>query len=279
MPSVPAIALAADSFVGADRGGLSLPDTIAERYPLALRPTRRGGASLSGSATMARSRLWAVLPVKDLQHAKQRLAGALGADERRALFRAMLEDVLSALSASDGLAGILVVTRDPDAQRLAADYGARVLVEPQNRGHTAASTLGAQTLAEEGACGMVQVPADLPLLTPADIGALLQIHGEAPAVTLAPSRDERGSNAVACSPPDLLPLRFGDDSFLPHLQRAQALVLEPQIVRRQGFAIDVDTADDLAAFVATPSQTRAYRYLAEAGIAARMTAPTRPAQR
>jgi 2-phospho-L-lactate/phosphoenolpyruvate guanylyltransferase len=118
---------------------------------------------------------------------------------------------------------------------------------------------------------MVQVPADIPLLTPADIGVLLQTHGEAPAVTLAPSRDERGSNAVACSPPDLLPLRFGDDSFVPHLRRARSLGLEPQIVKRQGFGLDVDTPDDLAAFMATPSQTRAYAYLAEAGIAARMT--------
>jgi len=220
---------------------------------------------------MDRSRLWAVLPVKDLQHAKQRLAGVLGADERRKLFRAMLEDVLSTLSASESLAGILVVTRDPAAQRLAADYGARVLVEPENRGHTAASSFGAQTLATEGASGMVQVPADIPLLTPADIGALLQIHRRAPAVTLAPSRDERGSNAVACSPPDVLPLRFGDDSFFPHLRRAQALRIEPQIVRRPGFALDLDTPDDLTAFLAAPSRTRTYAYLSETGIAARIT--------
>ena len=39
--------------------------------------------------------LWAVVPVKDLQHAKQRLAGVLDAAERRALFAAMLEDVLA----------------------------------------------------------------------------------------------------------------------------------------------------------------------------------------
>jgi 2-phospho-L-lactate guanylyltransferase len=220
---------------------------------------------------MDRSRLWAVLPVKDLQHAKQRLAGVLGADERRELFRAMLEDVLSTLSASDGLAGILVVTRDPDARRLAADYGARVLVEPENRGHTAASSFGAQTLATEGASGMVQVPADIPLVTPADIGALLRVHEQAPAVTLAPSRDEQGSNAVACSPPDVLPLRFGDDSFFPHLRRAQALGIETQIVRRPGFALDIDTPEDLAAFLATPSPTRAYAYLSERGVTARIS--------
>jgi 2-phospho-L-lactate/phosphoenolpyruvate guanylyltransferase len=230
------------------------------------RPAERSGADLG--LTMDRS-LWAVVPVKDLQHAKQRLAGALSADERQALFAAMLEDVLDALAASQRLAGILVVTRDPQAQDLAARYRARVLVEPANRGHTIASAFGAATLAAEGAVGMLQLPADLPLLTPADIDAVLQAHTEAPAVTLAPSRDRLGSNAVACSPPDLLPLSFGDDSFYPHLERARGLGIEPTIVERQGLALDVDTPADLAAFLATPSSTRAYAYLMQGGIVER----------
>ena len=218
---------------------------------------------------MNRSPPWVVMPVKDLQHAKQRLTGVLGPEERRTLFRAMLEDVLTALASSEGLAGILMVTRDPEARRLAGRYGARVLVEEANRGHTAASTFGARALAQEGVAGMVQLPADIPLVTPADVAALLSVHGEPPAVTLAPSRDQRGSNAVVCSPPDLLPLRFGDDSFFPHLQRARALGVEPRIVPRPGLALDIDTPEDLAAFLAAPSPTRAYAYLAASGIARR----------
>jgi 2-phospho-L-lactate guanylyltransferase len=167
------------------------------------------------------------------------------------------------------LAGILVVTRDPQAQDMAARYGARVLVEPANRGHTAASTLGASTLAAQGAVGMMQLPADIPLVTPADIDAVLQAHAQAPSITLAPSRDRLGSNAVVCSPPNLLPLRFGDDSFYPHLERARALGIEPAIVERDGLALDVDTPADLAAFLATPSSTRAYAYLMQGGIVER----------
>jgi 2-phospho-L-lactate guanylyltransferase len=214
--------------------------------------------------------LWVVMPVKNLQDAKQRLAGVLRPGERRALFRAMLEDVLSALSLSRGVAGVAMVTRDPEAAALAARYGARVLEEAENRGHTAASSFGAAILAEEGVEGMVQLPADIPLVTPEDIHALLQAHGSAPAVTLAPSRDERGSNAVVCSPPDVLPLRFGDDSYFPHLGRARSLGIEPRVVHRPGLALDVDTPDDLMAFLATPSPTRAYGYLLESGVAARL---------
>jgi 2-phospho-L-lactate/phosphoenolpyruvate guanylyltransferase len=218
--------------------------------------------------------LWAVVPVKDFASAKQRLAAVLSATERRELFAAMLEDVLGALTASAGLAGTLMVTRDPLARGLAARYGARVLREDENRGHTAASTLGARTLAQEGIAGMVQVPGDIPLLSPDDIAALLRAHVEAPAVTLTPSRDERGTNALVCSPPDLLPLRFGDDSFLPHVQRARSLGIEPQIVRGLGLALDVDTPDDLAAFLVAPSNTRAWAYLTGSGIAERLRSRT-----
>ena len=222
---------------------------------------------------MAGSGLWVVMPVKDLANAKQRLAGVLSAVERRALFRAMLEDVLSALAATRGLAGILLVTRDPEARALAARYGARVLLEDANRGHTAASRLGADILAREGARGMLQLPADLPLITAADIEALLQALGAAPAVALAPSRDRRGSNAVGCSPPDLLRLRFGDDSFFPHLQRGRALGVEPRIIERPGLELDVDTPADLMALLATRANTRAHGYLTASGIADRMAMP------
>jgi len=219
-----------------------------------------------------RQPLWVVLPVKDLHDAKQRLAGVLSPDERRALFRAMLEDVLTALAATPGLAGILMVTRDPEAQALAVRYGARILLEESNQGHTLASTLGARTLAAEGAAGMLQIPADVPLVTPADVAALLEAHRAAPAVTIVPSRDKLGSNAVACSPPDLLPLRFGDDSFVPHLERARAVGVAPQIVERPGLALDIDTPDDLRVFLASPSRTRAYAWLTECGVASRILA-------
>jgi 2-phospho-L-lactate guanylyltransferase len=119
---------------------------------------------------------------------------------------------------------------------------------------------------------MVQLPADIPLVTPEDIGVLLAVHGEAPTVTLAPSRDARGTNAVACSPPDVMPLRFGGDSFVGHLRRARAQGIEPLIVERPGLALDIDTPVDLGAFLAAPSATTTHAYLVQSGIAGRLAA-------
>ena len=72
---------------------------------------------------------WAILPVKEMAGAKQRLAPLLSPEERIALMQVMLRDVLAALSAAQGLAGIALVTLDPWAQALAQDHGARIITE------------------------------------------------------------------------------------------------------------------------------------------------------
>ena len=59
--------------------------------------------------------VWAVVPVKEIEGAKQRLSSCLSPEERRALASVMLEDVLDAVSAVRELAGLLVVTVDPVA--------------------------------------------------------------------------------------------------------------------------------------------------------------------
>ena len=203
----------------------------------------------------------AVVPVKDLGNAKQRLAGVLGQAERTALFRAMLEDVLEALAGAASLAGIVLVTRDAGAIALARRYGAECLIEPENRGHTAAVEFAARALAARGAAALLQVPGDIPRVTSGEIEAVIAAHAPAPAVTIAPSRDHRGSNAVLCSPPDVFPFRFGDDSYHPHLAAARAIGIEPTVVERPGIGLDIDTPGDLEAFLASPSDTRAYRLL------------------
>jgi len=203
----------------------------------------------------------AVVPVKNLGNAKQRLAGVLDRPARSALFLAMLEDVLEALAGATSLAGIVLVTRDEEAIALAEHYRADCLIEPENRGHTAAVEFAAEVLAARGAGALLQVPGDIPCVTAEEIEAVIEAHGPAPAVTIAPSRDHRGSNAVLCSPPEVFPFRFGDDSFHPHLAAAQAIGIEPTVVERPGIGLDIDTPDDLETFLASPSSTRAYRLL------------------
>jgi 2-phospho-L-lactate guanylyltransferase len=110
---------------------------------------------------------------------------------------------------------------------------------------------------------MLTMPGDIPLVTPDEIGRLLAAHRPAPSFTIAPSHDEQGSNAILLSPPDAVPLRFGDDSFFPHLAAAEAHGVAPTIVRLPGIALDIDNPADLLHFAALGSRTRAGLWLAE----------------
>jgi 2-phospho-L-lactate guanylyltransferase len=210
--------------------------------------------------------IWAVVPIKDTTDAKQRLASALAPELRQRLALAMAEDVLAALAAATGLAGILVVTVDPAAATLATRYGARVIADGARDGQTGAVTAAARLLRREDRGAMLAIPGDIPLITPAEIEALVAAHQRHPDFVIAPAHDSRGSNAILCAPPDHVPLKFGDDSFLPHLAAARGAGIEPVILRLPGIALDIDHPRDLAAFLAIASTTRARAVLDQAGV-------------
>ena len=216
----------------------------------------------------------AVLPVKDFSQAKQRLAGFLSAVERRLLAEAMAEDVMETLSQVSELSEIIVVTRDERAFELAAGHGARVLAEPANDGQSAAVERAGAALGRDGVESLLQVPGDVPGASADEIAAVLAAHGRAsdgaPAVTLVPSHDRRGTNCVLCSPPDVLPFAFGHDSFEPHCEAARAQGIAPRIIALPGLGLDIDTPDDLRAFMARPAAGRTLDYLRESGIAERL---------
>jgi 2-phospho-L-lactate guanylyltransferase len=191
--------------------------------------------------------IWAAVPVKEFVGAKQRLASLLTPEQRQALAAAMLEDVLAALVDAP-LAGVVVNTVDPLATELARRYGARVITDGARDGHSGAVAAMARLLGEEGRTGMLTVPGDIPRVSAAEIAAIIAARRPAPSVTIVPAHDERGSNAVLCSPPMVMPLRFGDDSFLPHLAAARALGIEPTIVKLPGVGLDIDQPADLQAF-------------------------------
>jgi 2-phospho-L-lactate/phosphoenolpyruvate guanylyltransferase len=226
--------------------------------------------------------LWAVVPVKSMAQAKQRLAGVLAPHERPALARAMLQDVLAALTASACLAGTLVVTNDAAAIAIARGAGADVLTDAPDAGLVPALEHAAHVLAERGREGMLIVPADVPLITPQDIAHIAQRHrGHAnteAAVTLVYASHDGGTNALACSPPDALPLRYGPDSFRLHVQAARALGLTPDVLHMPRFGRDIDGPADLRALLADPcaADTRTHAWLHASGVARRLAEPAFP---
>ncbi len=211
----------------------------------------------------------AVVPAKDFDTAKQRLARALPAE---GLARAMLEDVLTALSGA-GLDRILVVTPDPGAAALADAHGATALAERESEGHTAAVARGLAACRALGATVVLTVPGDLPCLTADEVRAILAACGSPPAAVFVPSRSGLGTNAACLAPPDAVPLRFGEPSFADHLAAARARGIEPVVLPLPGAGLDIDGPEDLEALLALGPETRAARALRALGYGAAARAP------
>ena len=117
---------------------------------------------------------WAIVPVKALGEAKQRLAGVLPPEARRQLMLAMLKDVLATLHQVERLGPVLVVTPDAQAASLALSCGARVLREERGQGHNAAAMAGLAYACEHGAAAAVTLPADAPCVTSDEVTRLLE---------------------------------------------------------------------------------------------------------
>ena len=71
------------------------------------------------------SDIWAIIPVKEFDGAKHRLSDLLSPPERLVLAATMLADMLDAVAGSRLLAGVMVVTLDPNATVLGKRIGAR----------------------------------------------------------------------------------------------------------------------------------------------------------
>jgi len=212
--------------------------------------------------------IWAIVPIKELDGAKQRLAPLLTPAQRRALIEVMMGEVLEAVAGAKRLAGILVVTLDPQATAIGQRLGARIVTDGAREGHTGSVTAGLRLLAGEGRGGMMTVPADIPAATADELDAVLAAHGPGPSFTISPAHDDLGSNAVICSPPDSVPLRFGDNSYFPHLDAARRCGIEPTILRQPGIAMDIDHPVDLATFLRLPQSagTRTRAFLEEISV-------------
>ena len=254
--------------------------------------------------------LWAVLPVKTWAEAKRRLSPILSGEERQELARSMLDDLLSAVGASERIDGALAVTADPVAGEYLDRAGCELLPEPR-RGLNRALAAAAEELRGRGASTMLVLPIDLPLATSADLNALCARHGgyaevltgpgsdpdvahdagpvtEAnarpdaaqagprAAVTVAPDRFRSGTNALACSPPGCIPFRFGDGSFRAHLHEAERAGATATSLELDGLSLDVDHPDDLAELLRRDSSSRTARFLNAIGTTERLAALRSP---
>jgi 2-phospho-L-lactate guanylyltransferase len=197
----------------------------------------------------------AILPLKNFDASKQRLAGELSAAPRRALAEAMFADVLIALRRCRAVDGVLVVSADNAAQQIAASHGAGV-IEDATVGHSEAAAVGVAHAREQGVARVLLVPGDCPLLDPAELEALIAHPVSGRSALIIADRHGTGTNALLLTPPDALTPSFGPGSCARHGQLATEQGATPEVVPVPSLALDIDTPEDLHELRATLSRTR-----------------------
>jgi 2-phospho-L-lactate guanylyltransferase len=203
-----------------------------------------------------------LVPIKDTSSAKQRLAAILDQPARTQLAQAMLYDVLTALHVWKDHPAVGIVTSDPYASRLAAEYRFEIIPDPENPGETGAIEMATQVCVERGEESTLVIPADIPLIQSSELEEILR-HAPMQGTVLVPAGDGRGTNAVLRCPADLFPLRFGNDSFKPHHMAAQATGKPCIVLNLPGIAVDVDNPSDLQQLISLPGGTRAQQLARE----------------
>src|SRR5271163_5008224 len=211
-----------------------------------------------------------LLPIKDLQNAKQRLAGALTPEERFGFAQAMLADTIRALCGVQRARGIFVVTNYAPALETAAKHGWEVFREEHQVSESASVDFASSLCAERGVAALLRLPLDLPLIQSGDIDELLATECSAPSVVMVPSRDGTGTNAILRTPPALFPSHFGPNSFAKHRSEAERAGARIIVRRNERLEMDVDDESDLRALLRHDlTHTATGEWLEESGVAAR----------
>jgi 2-phospho-L-lactate guanylyltransferase len=201
-----------------------------------------------------------LIPFKSLATAKQRLAEALDQRQRSQLAEAMLRDVMTATAGVLGRIDVALVTGDSRAQAMAREFGFAIVEDTRNQSETAAIETATAWCEQHGYDTTIVVPADIPLITGDELHRVLDAAPDEGAV-FVPAYDRRGSNCILRRPAAIIPLRFGNDSFLPHCEAMKRTGKELIILEMPGIGLDIDNPHELELLVWREGETTAQRLL------------------
>ena len=207
--------------------------------------------SLSGvSGTLSHDSTCVLIAVKERARSKTRLAEALSPHARIELVRSMLAAVLSAARKARTVNQVIVIS--PERDCIPADIPVLADTGESLNG----ALMQAHAVVHELGCREVVIlPADLPRISGAEIDTLVRV-GRASGFAIAPDAAGVGTNALCLTCPAPFRFQFGLDSRRLHVQEAERMGLNPQLVRLPGLELDVDSPADLDLLAEEPWLTR-----------------------
>lgn len=211
----------------------------------------------------------AVVPVKSLRQSKTRLSIVFTPKERTTLILAMLNDVLNALKSSL-ICKVCLVASDNAVQNLADDCKVTYHQERHHKLNPAVE-LGVKWCIEHQAEAVLIVPADIPMITAEDINGIIRLATEPKCIVVSPSMNG-GTNALLQKPPGVIPVRFGSNSYMKHINQASCNGISVKSYWSKRVAADVDTLDDLDVFFEAGRQTLFHQFMQQVRLRKKLVA-------
>ncbi len=204
----------------------------------------------------------AIIPVKNPSTSKMRLSSFLSSFERERLTLEMLKDIIYALSSCKLVSNIVIVSPGDEIKR--ADYVKNVFfVKDKGEGQIKAVRKGLRYATDVlNSEAVIVIVADAPLVKPSEICKIVKLGSMWRTVVLVPSSDG-GTNIIFQHPPNIIPLRYGRNSFRKHLEEAVKRKLNVIVYSSSTTSLDVDVLEDLKQVLTLGGETFTYKFVSE----------------
>ena len=185
----------------------------------------------------------AIIPVKTFSKAKTRIN--LSSDQKEALCKIMLEEVVRTISNNKNIDKIVVVSKDEEALKIGKKFNVKEIFDQDESGVNHAVSLADNYLENSDYEASIVFPQDIPFMQSEDIDNLIKFQKSPQSVLVVPSRQFDGTNALLRSPVNLMKTHYDEDSYKIHLQVGKSISSNTALIFLRRIMLDIDNQEDL----------------------------------
>ena len=171
--------------------------------------------------------------------------------ELEELNRELFEGTFTKLQETSEIDKILVVSREENALDWCTSHGGIALLEDNPSSLNSAIAKAQIYVGNAGGGRILILPSDLPLMTPKDLGKLINLSNGEKKLVVVPDHYQSGTNALLISDPDLIQPCFGFGSFRKHTRQALEKNAELVVYLNENIQWDLDTSLELYRIINT----------------------------
>jgi len=185
----------------------------------------------------------AIIPAKDFQRGKSRLAGVLKEKIRINLQRWMLNNVLESVTNCNLIDNTVVVSDSIDVLNIASQFNTETI---NSNSHDLNIDLGKgiEWAKKGNAKSILIIPSDLPLIEKDSVTKIIEKGIKLSSVVITPSSDG-GTNSLFFLSKKIPKLSFGENSFKKHWEGYVKKKIDIVSYENESLSFDLDTPDNL----------------------------------